>query len=283
MKRFAFAFAAVALCALSVAGQDAVEIKLYEPKAGDRYKVVKTEKTKTTEMIEVNGNKKNSDKDEAKNVVYTEEVVVAAKGDGKPEKLVRVYEKYEDNTEKGKAGPPLKTPITVAKKDGKYTFTADGKELGDFAKTLDEEFNKPADEPTNKDFLPGKAVKAGDSWKIDTTKFVKSLSEKVPVDAKAATMTGKLLKTYQQNGARFGTIEMKADFPITGLGPNAPPVKTAGIKMTLTADACIDGTVADEKLKTLLRFDVVVDTKDVKLNINADGVITETTERLPKK
>ena len=283
MKRFASAFALVALYALSAAGGDAVEIKLYEPKAGDRYKVVKTEKSKNTQQVTANGVAKNEVKDETINIVYTEEVVIAAKGDGKPEKLVRVYEKYEDDTEKAKAAPPLKTPITIAKADGKYTFTAAGKELGDAAQALDAEFNKPAGEPTNKDFLPGKAVKVGDTWKVDTAKFVKSLGEKMALDEKKATMTGKLLKTYPQNGAQFGTLEFKADFPIASLGEGAPPLKSASFKLTLTVDACIDGTAAAEKSKTLLNLSIVVDTKDVKVDISADGVMTETKEPLPKK
>lgn len=273
----------VALFAASVCAEDAIEIKPPVLKAGDRYKVTKTEKTTTTEELEAGGKKTGKDKEETRLIVYTEEVVTpGAAGGDKPAKAVRVYEKFEAKGGKDVAAPPLNTPITISKAGGKYTFACD-KPLGDFSKKLEDEFNKP-DEPTTKDFLPGKPVKPGDSWKIDTAKAVKSLSrDQMTVDAAKATMTGKLVKVYQKGGKQFGVLELVLEFPLKDLGKDAPPLKSGALKMALTADVCIDGTDPSEDTKSRLGFDVVIDTKEFTLTVKSDGALTSTKEPLPRK
>lgn len=274
--------ACVVLFAASVCAGDAIEIKSPVLKAGDRYKVTKTEKTKTTEELEAGGKKSAKDKEETRLVVYTEEVLTPGTAGGdKPAKAVRVYEKFEV---KGKdlAAPPLNAPITINKADGMYTFECD-KPLGDFAKKLEDEFNK-TDEPTTRDFLPGKPVKPGDSWKIDTAKFVKSLGrEKLNIDAEKAAMSGKLLKAYQKGGKQFGVIELRATFPVKDLGKDAPPLKRGVFTLSVTADVCIDGTDPSETTKSQLGFEFVIDTKEFTLTVKSDGALTSTKEPLPPK
>ncbi|HEY1191002.1 MAG TPA: hypothetical protein VGE74_25440 [Gemmata sp.] len=273
----------VALFAVTAAAEDAVEIKLAAPKAGARYKVIKTEKTVVSEEYEIGGKKTGKDREETRRIEYTEEVLVpGAAGGEKPMRAVRVYEKYETKGGKGNVVAPLRVPITITKRDGKYAFTSE-KPLGDFAQKLDEEFNKP-DEPTTKDFLPGKAVKPGDSWKVDTAKFVKSLGAgKMTVDGTKAAMTGKLLKAYKKDGKQFGVIELVAEFPLKDLGKDGPPLKRGAIKMTTTADVCIDGTDPAENTKGLLGFDVVVDAQGITVSVKSEGVLTTTKELLPAK
>ena len=275
----------VALLALTAAAEDAVEIKLARAKAGDTFRVTKTERTKVTTAVDAGGQKKNEQAEESQDVAYTDEVVTPAADDGKPLKLVRTYTKYDDKTEKkARPAPPLDTPITISKEGGKYTFAAaGGKPLGEFAKKLDEDFNKPAGEPTNKDMLPGKPVKPGDTWTIDPAKFAKSLGTKVPVDAAKATMTGKLVKAYAKDGKRYGVVEVRGQFPVTSLGKDAPPVKAASLGFTLTADVSIDGTDPTEKLSTTLLFEVSFEVKGSAVSIRSDGVMTENRILVPKK
>lgn len=282
MRTFTVAAALVAALALPAAADDAVEIKPPVLKAGAKYKVTKTEKTKTTEAFDAGGKKASKDKEETRLIVYTEEVVTPGTDGEKPAKAVRVYEKYEAAGGKDRATPPLNAPITIAKSGEKYEFTAD-KPLGDFAKTLDDEFNKP-NEPTTRDFLPGKPVKPGDTWKIDPAKFVKSLGkEKLSIDGAKAAMSGKLLKTYQKDGKLFGVLELLATFPVKDLGPGAPPLKSGVLKMTVTADVCIDGTDNRETTTSKLGFEIVVETKEFNVTVTSDGTLTKTTEPLPRK
>lgn len=272
----------VALFAASVGAEDAVEIKLPNPKAGDRYKVTKTEKTKTVEELEAGGKKSSKEKEETRLVVYTEEVLTpGAAGGEKPVTAVRVYEKYEVKGGKDVPVPPLNSPITISKKDGKYTFASE-KPLGDFGKKLEDEFNK-TDEPTTKDFLPGKPVRPGDSWKIDPAKFVKSLGkEKLNIDGAKTTMSGKLLKTYQKDRKQFGVLELRATFPVKDLGPDAPPLKRGALTMSVTADVCIDGTDPTENTKSRLGFEVVIEAKEFAVTVKSDGALTSTKEPLPR-
>lgn len=280
-------FGVVAIAALvgaSAAGQDAVEIKMATPKAGDRFKVVKTEKTKTVSAFEVGGMKESKAEDETRDIVHTDEVVTPGDKSDKPIKLIRTYEKYDVKGGKEKGEPPLKAAITIAKADGKYTFAVGGKPLtGDFAAVLDKEFNKKDDEPTTRDMLPGKPVKPGETWKIDPAKFVKSLEEIATVDAEKAKMTGKLVKTYTKGGKQFGTLELQFDFPIKKLAGDAPALKTGAMKMTTLMDLCIDGTVPGEQTKANISFGVQIEAMGVTADIKAEGVLTDTRELLPKK
>ncbi|MDY3551509.1 hypothetical protein R5W24_000587 [Gemmata sp. JC717] len=281
MRSFAVSAALVATLSLSAAADDAVEIKLPVLKAGDKFKVTKTEKTKSAEAFEAGGKTSGKDKDESRLIVYTEEVVRAGTDGEKPAKTVRVYEKYDVTATKDGV-PPLNTPITITKKGNKFEFTTD-KPLGEFAAALGREFNKP-NEPSTKDFLPGKPVKPGDSWKIDPSKFVRSLAEeKLNVDAEKSVMTGKLLKTYTKDGKLFGVLELTAAFPLKDLGKEAVTLKSGVIKMAVNTDVCIDGTDGAESTRSVLGFDVVAEATGVKITIKSDGVLTSTKERLPRQ
>jgi hypothetical protein len=99
---------AVALTA-PAAADEAVEIKPPLLKAGDRYKVTKTERTKTTEEYQFGGKKESKDKEETREVVYTEEVLTVGADPETPAKQVRVYEKFEAKGGKDPTVPPLNT------------------------------------------------------------------------------------------------------------------------------------------------------------------------------
>ncbi|AWM38621.1 hypothetical protein GobsT_32000 [Gemmata obscuriglobus] len=281
MRPFAVSVALVAALSLSALADDTVEIKPPVLKAGDKFKVTKTEKTKSTEAFEFGGKASSKDKEDSRLIVYTEQVVTAGADGEKPAKVVRVYEKYDVTSAKD-GPPPLNTPITIAKKGDKFEFTAD-KPIGEFATALEREFNKP-NEPSTKDFLPGKPVKSGDSWKIDPTKFVKSLGQdKLNVDAEKSVMTGRLLKTYKKDGKLFGVLELSATFPLKDLGKEGVTLKSGTIKMTVNTDVCIDGTDNSENTKSVLGFDVAAEAMGVKVTVKSDGVQSTTKELVPRK
>lgn len=282
MRPFAVTAALVAALTLSAAADDAVEIKPPALKAGDKFKVTKHDKSKTAETLEAGGKKTGKDKNETRLSVYTDEVLTAGGPGEKPAKLVRVYEKHEATGGKEGPAPPLKTPITIAKKGDKFEFTAD-KPLGEFTTVLDREFNRTNDVSVQ-DFLPGKPVKAGDSWKIDAVKFAKSLAQdKLTVDAAKSAVTGKLLKAYKKDGKQFGVLEIDAVFPMKDLGNGGATLKSGVIKTTINADVCIDGTDNSESTKMSLVFELVAEVKDVTVTVKSDGTQTITKELFPRK
>lgn len=271
-----------AALALTAAAEDAVAIKTPAFKAGDKFKVIKTEKNKSVEKQEAGGKNTSNTKEDTREVVYTEEVLAPGTGGERPTKSVRVYEKFEVVGDPDVPAPPLNAPITISTTGDKYTFACE-KPLGAFAKKLDDEFNRP-NEPTTKDFLPGKPVKPGDSWTIDPAKFVKSLAEeKLNIDAEKAAVSGKLLKVYEKDGKTFGVIEMALVLPLKDLGKDGPPLKRGAFTAKATADVCIDGTDPTENTKALLGFDVLVETKEFTLSLKTDGVLTTKREPLPRK
>ena len=173
--------------------------------------------------------------------VYTETVL--EKGDKHAKKYKRTYEKAT-RTRDGKAETRSYKGRTVVfeEKDGKYTVTPEGdKPLG--KEDLEELTRKANDADTARDeiLLPGKAVKIGDSWKIEGKDLVKTLGKNGNLDAEHSSAEGKLVKVYKKDGHQFGVIEMTMK-----LAPAAAPgvkyEKTPVIEMKLTLDTAIDGS-----------------------------------------
>lgn len=287
MRCFVYCFTLLAMLATSVAAQDAVEIKRTALKAGDRVKMTINDKGKSVMHVEVKGIKQMKEDEDSKVAVYVNEIITpGADADSRSLKLKRTYEKYASRKGgKAEPTPPLNTAILIEKKGDKYEFTADGKPLGDFAKTLDNEFNKP-EGPSTKDMLPGKPVKPGDTWKIDAAKIAKALNDrdKVPLDAEKTTMTGKLVKTYKKDGKQFGVME----FTLTGafkeaMEDNVKIKAGSTLAITFTVDACIDGTDPTSTTKGTISFKLLAEAEGAAITLSNDGTTLETGELLPKK
>ncbi|MCE9560657.1 MAG: hypothetical protein K8U57_01255 [Planctomycetes bacterium] len=289
MRQFGFAGIVVGLLAMSAVGQEAVTIKVGKPAASDRVKVTKNEKMNSKVNFSVAGKAETKEDTESKVIVYTDEIITATEGAGKPVKLKRTYEKYEV-TKGGKdlGGPPLNTVILIEKKDGKFTFTVDDKPLdGPFATKLSAEFDRSAGSPTVEQLLPGKPVKPGDTWKIDVSKLpgLTGGQAGMVIDADTSELTGKLVKTYQKGGKQYGTLEFTGQIGIKSLGEKSPLKLKAGAKMGLkmVADACIDGTDPSGKMTGTLSIKMEGDGGGISLSITADGTIGSSDELLPKK
>jgi hypothetical protein len=287
MRRFTYCFPLLVLLAAGAAAQDAVEIKRSPFKAGDRLKKTITDKGKVVMVVEVKGMKQMKEDEDSKVAVFVNEIITpGADADSKPLKLKRTYEKYASKKAgKDEPNPPLNTAILIEKKGDKYEFTADGKPLGEFAKTLDNEFNKP-EGPKTKDMLPGKPVKPGETWKIDAAKIAKALNErdKVPIDAEKTTMTGKLVKTYKKDGRLFGVMEFTLAGAFKEDTQDKVTIKAGStLAITFTVDACIDGTDPASTMKGTISFKVLAETEGAALTLSTDGNTHETEELLPKK
>ena len=111
--------------------------------------------------------------------IFQEEIVTRPAKAEKTTKLVRKY----DVAEVSKGGKRTVFPyqgktVTIEKKGDKYTFTVGGKELtGDDVEELQSEFNKHEDIPLeDRDLLPVKPVKVGETWAVSTEKVMKAFA-----------------------------------------------------------------------------------------------------------
>ena len=148
----------------------------------------------------------------------------------------------------------------IEKKGDKYEFTIDGKEVpAAAAEMLNREFGKEK-HLTEEELFPKGPVKVGESWKIDAAKVAKELGETgMVIDADKTTATGKLLKTYDKGGSKYGVLEITMEVAVTSLKGGAQEItlKPGGkLTFTLTADACIDGTLDAGKAKTTMKGDL---------------------------
>jgi hypothetical protein len=183
--------------------------------------------------------------------------------------------------------------VLIEKKDGKYQFRIDGKELtGEEAKELDEEFNKERPEKrANEIFAPKNPVKLNETWKVDPELLLKSLLKEggMEIDKAKAVATGKLTKVYQKDGRQFGVMSFRIKLPIKSFAPEGKKVeKVAGqMTMVMTVDGCIDGSAEAWNLKGSMEAAVkgTISENGVQLNmiLEESGEFEESWEPVTKK
>lgn len=285
MRQFGFATALVGLLVLSANGQDAVTIKVAKLVTGDRVKVTKNEKMNSKVEFTAGGKSDSKDDVETKTIVYTDVVLTANDGVGRPLKLKRTYEKYEI-TKGGKAsdGPPINAAILIEKKNGKYTATAEQPLDPVFSAKLTGEFERDGGIGIER-LLPGKPVKPGDTWKVDVSKLPGISGDGLALDPAKSELTGKLLKTFEKGGKKFGELEYTGTVALKSLGAKSPVKLKDGstMKLKMTGEACIDGTDPSNQMTGTLTIKMEGEGNGVTLSLTADGTIASSEELLPKK
>jgi hypothetical protein len=287
---------------LASAGAGADEtytIKIKEPAKGETVQVDAKDTTDSRSKLVDPDGKALLDKDDktVKDSVYTETVLDKEPGKHRPTRLERHYEKARV-TAGGKTRelPYQGKTLTIEKKDGTYHFRIErGEELqGDDAKQLNEEFNRGGEEDFDlqKAVLPGKAVGVNDTWKLDMAPLAATFTKatKMQLDADKAAGTGKLVKVYQKDGARFGVMELHLDMPIKEIGEGKGKVALqTGSKWTMdiTLDGCIDGSRLDGTRKSLSKIEAngqvpLPDGKEAKLTVTATGDSSESSKEASK-
>ncbi|HYT92017.1 MAG TPA: hypothetical protein VEL76_25100 [Gemmataceae bacterium] len=240
---------------VAVQAQEAFTIKIKKAAEGETTRAEKKEQgTEQTKIADNNGNLlKEEAKKHSKHAVYKETVLEKKASQPRPVRLKRQYETatVTENGEK-KTLPYQGKTVLIEKKGERYTFKIEGGEelTGEDAKLLNEEFNKKGkfDEDTfEKLFLPGKAVKVGETWKLDTQVIVKALREegKMELDADKLKATGSLTKAYKKDGKQFGVIVLRIEVAPKAFGDGGmiiPLQPGAKLSIEATVDTCIDGT-----------------------------------------
>lgn len=287
MTRILFVvLAVVALLCSEGRTQEAIPIKFAEPKAGDRLKIEVEEESTFKMTVGSGGSAKVREQKSAKKVAFVEEVLVAGDSPGKrPKKLTRVYERAEFVTgDKTQHGAPLKAEILIEKKDGKYTFTVDGKDVtGPLGDDLKLTFDQP-EVPWSATF-PDKPVKTGESWKIDLAKAVPDAPDGVKFDREKGNGGGTLVRTEKRDGALYGVFELVVELPITDLGENSQLAlkPTSKRRSVVTGSACIDGTTLGGKTVTKSTMAIESGAMDVVIVGKTDVTATKTVTQLPRK
>ena len=284
MLRTITAALALGLFAAAAAADETYALKLYKSKKGDKTSHEKNETNKTAATFTAGGMTKSEEAVGGSKDAFTEEVLERTEGARRPTKLMRTYTVAE-KTVKGETTKHVYAgeTVLVEKKGDTFELSIKGKVLKEGeAPDLYKKFNKKDDEPQNEDLLPDGPVKVGGTWTVPAArseKMFKTLGDdKMKVDAKKSTITGKLLKAYKKDGAQFGVMEFTVTVFVTELELGGAPVKTAGdSKMVFkaTIDACIDGTVPDEDSKIEMTFDVAADLPGVALTIKSTMSGTE--------
>lgn len=232
----------------AVAADEAITIKLKKAGKGDVVKETKTEDVTNDATVTVNGQEMKQNEKSSSKFVYTDEILERGEKDPKPTKLKRTYE-TADVTKAGKGvdlGLKGKT-VAIEKGKDKYTFAvADGKLGEEATDLLDKEFNKKDDVDSEQLMLPKKPVKVGDTWEVDLKAVENLFGEEMSLDKDKMKATGKLVKVYDKDKAKFGVVEYTLDLPIASLnimGQSVPATAGSKLKMTISLDGCIDGTM----------------------------------------
>jgi hypothetical protein len=245
-----FAVAALATWAAAAPVPETYQLKLKKEAKGDKAVVTSTEEADVKVVLDIGGNKVDEGEKETTKEEYTEEILERPAGAKKATKLKRTY-KVAGKTKGGETTDFAyqgKT-VLIEKKDDKYVFTVDGKELDeDDAEELEQEFNKELDIPLeNADLLPEKAVRVGETWTVDPDKIVQGFASGAPftLHKDKTKVTGKLVKVYDKGGRRFGVIDLTLDLGVKELkmsGEEIPMKAGSAITGAFTLDVCVDGT-----------------------------------------
>jgi hypothetical protein len=279
----------VAALVAAAPAQDTYTIKIKrdpDPGKSVTYKDSSTE-SGTVKILDADGNLLKEDKPNVvQDEVYT--VTVIEKGDKRPKKFKRAYEKAT-RTVAGTAQARSYEGRTVVfeLKDGKYVVTVEGD------KPLDEmdlaELTKKAndnEENVDEVLLPKEAVKVGDKWPIDGKAVAKLFSKggELSLDADKTKGDGTLLKVYKKDEKQFGVVEVKLKLAIKGAG-GLKFDEPAVMDLTLALDTALDGstTAGSMTMKGKMTGKAVLDQMGMKfgvqLNMDASGKEERTAEK----
>ena len=288
MRGFGIALSVVAVLSARAGAQEAVEIKRPRPAPGERVRVVVESNQTAVQTTRVFGQESDTTTKKVFKATFVDEYITPLDAEGAREKLVRTYEKYEASLDgKAQPAPPLRTPITIEKKDGKYSYTVDGKPLADAViAVLESEFARK--QGTRGDNVaPPKPVKPGELWKLDPVEVFRGYGGegRVPLLLDKGTMTAKLLKAEKRDGRVFGAIEFTAQLPVKDFGADKGYKLKPGtvLNYSETVESALDGAPAPGKRVEAVSSKIQLDAEQATVIYAVETRTTVTTEPLAKK
>lgn len=257
-------------------------IKIREAQKGDKLHVVGSYK----ERAEVNIGGKGQTLKEGETYDYVETVLEKPAGAREATKATRHYKKSEAT---GPTGVTLDTPysgktVSIELKGGKYSFSVAGKEMSDAeAGHLAKEFRKVEKSNTSvlPLLLPKGPVKLNAPWSVDRA-GVQAMTgiEGAALDLEASSITGKLVKVYDKDGKKWGTIEFAINIVIKRVvikefGPKVPPFG-GSVTGAITVDCPIDGSSPEGREVTKVSSELRPVGADAPVSIKGSEERTQT-------
>ena len=252
------ALAAFFVFAFGLEAQEAITIKIKDAGEGEAALIKRSENTTSKVKVTDGAGKVLVDQKELKGEVMEYKETILKREAGKPiTKAQRDYTKAQKRDGEQTTELPLQgKSVLIEKKGEHYAFTyANGEPLdGPAAAVLKNDFSGVATgKELEKELLPGKAVKVGDTWKIDTAKIAQLLTKdgKMELDTAKAIGQGTLVKTYKKDGRLHGEMKFTMMLPLQTVGKGNQALKFADgakIDLALSLDTCIDGTAVNGAL-----------------------------------
>jgi len=239
---------------------DGYSIQREDVGQGDVFQVRMTEAiTISTKVCDVRGKTLLDNKQATVQTCSFRETVL--KCDGKcPTRLERAYEQAQVTTDGKTRDLPYKGKLVlIEKKDSRYSFTMDGKELPyEEAELLVKEFVVGADGKADLEraVMPKNPVEINQSWKMDLGPFVTDTAKGGQLDLVPDKVAGTatLLQVYHKDGQRCAKIKVELTLPIKSLGKGvlSVPTKEGSVAVVdMDVDGCIDGSSKSATVKRI--------------------------------
>jgi|GEM_PF-1064161 len=287
-----------ALCILSPfsLADEPVTIKLRRNQQGDKVRQTRVETdTNIAALLDGTGAKVAEQKTSKEvSSKFTEEIIAKEKGK-RATKVKRTYESAQMKKDDQTVDVPLEgKTVIVERKGDKHSFqlAGGGTISQEAAAFLRDEFkDKREDDASDleESFVPKSPVKAGDTWKCDLAKLIKTFSkEGMKIDAKKSSANAKLLRTYSKDGVPFGVLDVEMVFTITDFGKGGATepklAKDATMKIHMTMDVAIDGSTSSGKGTVTMDLRALMKVKQGDMDVDVDVVnkrtLIETNELL---
>jgi hypothetical protein len=214
-----------------------------------------------------------------------------------PTRLERVYDHAQVTTDGKTRDLPYKgKTVLIEKKEGRYSFMMEGKELSsEEAELLVKEFVVGADGKADLEraVVPKNPVQINESWKMDLAPFVVDTAKggQLDLDADKVAGTATLLDTYKKEGQQFARIKVGLTLPIKSLGKGVLSVQTqagSAALVDMDLDGCIDGSSKTATIKRITKVEAkssmsLPDGSKVPMAVSVQYNVEETRQDVTKE
>jgi hypothetical protein len=281
-------FTAVAALALlaSAPAQESYRITLKEPAQGD---TTLHHKLTHTRLESIRGKERvpltpKSGHDRKVHLEYRQTVQEKPAGAQRPTKLRRRYSRAEQTQGDTKQAFTYHGKTLLLEwKDGRCTVRMEDGDLPARERRLfGEQGNGPVAFPHPRAaWLPRKPVRVGEGWDIDAPRLLRDRDWwlGIDLDAERAEGSGKLLRTYEKAGRRYGVFELFLSVPPTKVKVGSKAslfLKDSRLTVRMVVDGCIDGSSFAYRVKGVIEQELNGQrekdggSKDIRLRTQVD-------------
>lgn len=151
--------------------------------------------------------------------------------------------------------------VDIEKAGNQYLFSMDKQRLaGKDAEDLDMEFNKIKENRTlgGWDILARAKVKLNETWNLEPQRLIRDMEAfGMEFGSGKIQAVARLEKVYQRDNRPFGALLVHIEAPVRAIRQQAitmPLESGAKLVVQMTYDGCIDGTIHEASLKSLVQL-----------------------------